>query len=70
VPAGIGADLDGTGPGDLEHPQGLALAALPRASQVLATQRLAAGPDRVQRVALGLGAAAPLGPVDLGHHSP
>jgi hypothetical protein len=67
VPAGIGGDLDGTGPGDLEHPQRFALAALPRGRQVLATQCLAASPDRVQRVALGLGAAGPLGPVDLGH---
>jgi hypothetical protein len=67
VPAGVGGDLDGTGPGELEHPKGLALAALPRGCQVLATQRLAAGADRVQRVALGLGPAGPLGPVDLGH---
>src|SRR6266508_2609032 len=53
LPAGVGGDLDRTRAGKLQHPQRLPLAALPRAGQVLATQRLAAGADRVQRVALG-----------------
>jgi len=67
VPAGVGAHLDGAGAGELQHPQRLPLATLPWAGQVFATQCLPAGPDRVQRVALGLRATGPLGPVDLGH---
>jgi hypothetical protein len=38
VPAGIGGDLDGAGPGELEHPQRLPLAPLPWAGQLLTTQ--------------------------------
>jgi hypothetical protein len=51
VPAGIGG-LDGTGPGELEHPAGPRAGRAAAGRQVLATQRLAAGPDRIQRVAL------------------
>jgi hypothetical protein len=42
--------------------------ALARAGQVLAGQRFAAGPDRIQGVALGpVAATRPPGPVDLDH---
>ena len=34
---------------------------------MVAAERLPPGPDRIQGVALGLGAAGPLGPIDLGH---
>jgi hypothetical protein len=44
------------------------VATLAGAGQVVTAKRLPAGPDGVQRVALGaVAAAGPLGPVDLGH---
>jgi hypothetical protein len=67
VPAGVSGDLDRAGAGELQHPQRLALAPLAWAGQLLAAECLAAGPDRVQGVALGLGATSPLGSVDLDH---
>jgi hypothetical protein len=67
VTAAICGDLDRTGAGELQHPQRLPLAPLAWTGQLLAAECLPAGPDGVQGVALGLGAAAPLGPVDLGH---
>ncbi len=67
MPAGVGSDLDRAGPGELEHPQRLAVATLAWAGQLAAAERLPAGEDGIQGVALGLGAAGPLGPVDLDH---
>jgi hypothetical protein len=68
VPAAIGGDLDRASAGQLQHPQRLPLATLAWAGQVLAAQCFPAGPDGVQRVALGAAAApGPLGPVDLNH---
>ncbi len=56
------------GAGGVQHPQRLPVPALAWAGQVLAGQRFAAGPDRVQGIALGaVAAAGPLGPVDLDH---
>jgi hypothetical protein len=68
VAAGVGGHLDRARAGQLQHAEGLSVATLARAGQVLTTERLAAGADRVQRVALGTVAAWwSLGPVDLGH---
>jgi hypothetical protein len=68
LPAAIGGDLDRTSAGKLQHPQRLPLATLARDGQVLTAQGLPAGPDRVQRVALGaVTAPRALGPIDLDH---
>jgi hypothetical protein len=67
VPAGVGSDLDRAGPGELEHPQRLVVTTPAWAGQLFAAERLPAGEDGIQGVALGLGAAGPLGPVDLDH---
>jgi hypothetical protein len=66
MPAGVGGDLDRAGPGELEHPQRLAGHA-GVGSQLFTAEHLPAGADGIQGVALGLGAAGPLGPVDLDH---
>jgi hypothetical protein len=60
VPAGIGG-LDGTGPGELEHPQGLALAARPRVARC---SRLSA--SRPARIASSGSLLAWVRPVRLG----
>jgi hypothetical protein len=65
VAAGIRAHLDGAGAGELQHSQRLALAPLAWAGQLVAAECFSSSSDRVQGVALGLGAAGPLGPIDL-----
>jgi hypothetical protein len=58
----------GAASGGQQHPQGLPLTPTPRRGQAVLAKRLAGGPDRVQRVALGAAAAGwPLGPTDLQH---
>jgi len=57
---------DGAAAGGQQHPQRLPLAPTPWGRQVVLAKRLAGGPDRVQRVALGTAAAGwPLGPTHL-----
>jgi len=68
LPAGVRADVHDGGAGGVQHPDRLPVAALAWGGQVLAGQRLPAGADGVQGVALGAVAATrPLGPVDLDH---
>jgi hypothetical protein len=51
VPAGVGGDLDRAGPGELKHPQRLAVTILAWAGQLFAAERLPAGGDGIQGVA-------------------
>jgi len=54
-----------------QHPQGLLMPTPARTGQPLMAERLASGPDSVQRVGLGAGPAwGPLGPAHLDHPLP
>jgi hypothetical protein len=65
-PGGGHLGKGGAAPGGQQYPQRLPLAAAAWAGQAVLTERLAGGPDRVQRVALGASPGGqPLGPADL-----